>query len=274
MAQAGDHIIVANTGQPYRESLTLTGHRHSGSPLGPLVISGNGAVLDGRGEIPPERWEYVAGDVFCVAPALMGTQQLYSGPRPALRRPVAADAVSLPPLAPGEWCWWNSKFHFRVEADKLPDDYALSCCRLRTAFILYYVHDVVIENFVIQGYQTDGITVADVADAVLIQGVVSRGNGRAGIAVAGVARVELNLCLLAANGETQLLNETSATTRVYDSRLTDDTAPAVSVHGGQVLFPTDAPQASNEQRTKMRNNVRRNKSPGVAERHVRGPNVP
>src|SRR5687768_4967226 len=42
-----DRIILANTGEPYRESISLVG-RHSGIEKAPFEIIGNGAVLDGQ----------------------------------------------------------------------------------------------------------------------------------------------------------------------------------------------------------------------------------
>src|SRR5262245_5623529 len=41
----GDRIVIANTGQPYREGITLQGGRHSGSDRFPTTILGNGATL-------------------------------------------------------------------------------------------------------------------------------------------------------------------------------------------------------------------------------------
>ena len=46
LADGGDHIQLANTGQPYRESITLQGARHSGGPFTPFVLDGSGATLE------------------------------------------------------------------------------------------------------------------------------------------------------------------------------------------------------------------------------------
>ena len=44
-AAKGDRIILAGTDQPYRESITLQGGRHSGfDAAAPFVIQGNGAA--------------------------------------------------------------------------------------------------------------------------------------------------------------------------------------------------------------------------------------
>ena len=59
VAQEGDRIVVANTGEPYRESLTLFGLRNSGTPQKPFVILGNGAELDGAVRVDPRGWQYV-----------------------------------------------------------------------------------------------------------------------------------------------------------------------------------------------------------------------
>src|SRR5262245_41138056 len=48
IAQPTDRIIIANTRQPYRESITMQGPRHSGDDRYPFMLIGNGAVLDGR----------------------------------------------------------------------------------------------------------------------------------------------------------------------------------------------------------------------------------
>jgi len=55
LAVQGDRIVLANSGEPYRESISLAGSRHSGDVLRPLVIEGNGAILDGSAPVPASR---------------------------------------------------------------------------------------------------------------------------------------------------------------------------------------------------------------------------
>lgn len=235
LALAGDRIVLANTGEPYRENVCLVGSRHSGSPVASFIIQGNGAVLDGSGPIPPDGWTYEAGDVFSYAPSRLGSQQLFLAGRPALRRPVARDAVTLPPLEPLEWCFWNGRIYFRVEQGKLPADYPLGCCRLPAAIAMYHVRDVVIQDLVIQGYQCEGISVADIIDSVRLERVTLRANGRSGIAIAGATRVELDQCSLYDNGEAQLVNDDFAQTRLYATQILPTTAPAIARRGGQIF---------------------------------------
>src|SRR5437762_10801500 len=56
IAYPGDRIIVANTGQPYREGITVQGPRHSGLDRFPTIISGNGATLDGSMSLSDNVW--------------------------------------------------------------------------------------------------------------------------------------------------------------------------------------------------------------------------
>ena len=68
VARKGDRIILVNTGEPYRESVTLQGGRHSGYPDAPFEIVGNGAVLDGVQPVPVDAWTIVEGNLFRFQP--------------------------------------------------------------------------------------------------------------------------------------------------------------------------------------------------------------
>ena len=47
LVRHGDRIVLANTGEPYREMISLCDVGQRGYPDLPLVIQGNGATLDG-----------------------------------------------------------------------------------------------------------------------------------------------------------------------------------------------------------------------------------
>ena len=53
LATASDRIVLANTGVPYRESITLFGRRNSGLEDFPFIINGNGAILEGADPVRP-----------------------------------------------------------------------------------------------------------------------------------------------------------------------------------------------------------------------------
>lgn len=232
MARAGDRIVLANSGEPYRESVSLVGGPHSGLPGHPFVIEGNGATLDGRTIIPPEAWESYHGAVFRFAPRRLAYQQLYLNNKPALRHPTPRGGA-LPKLAPLEWFLDGGYLYFRIEDERMIDDYALSCAVEKTGITAYKVHDVVIQNLTIQGFQIDGIQVHDSVEC-LVGGVVSRGNGRTGIAVVGASRARLDRCMLGDNAEAQLLVEYPARATVLECDLLPKAAPPIINRGGQV----------------------------------------
>lgn len=232
LVRPGDRVVVANTGQPYRESLVLCGSRHSQSFAGPFILEGGGAVLDGTASVPPERWQHHLDDVYCFAPECLGYQQLYLGGRPAVRHPTAPADHSLPELQPLEWCLAQGKIFFRTEPLRMPQEYALSYSVLGAGLRLYFVQDVLVRDLTIQGFQTDGVRVCDVAHGVRFERVRSRGNGRSGISLGGSAKVEIEDCLLGGNGASQLRQDDFAQTRVYTTRLLTGTAPGLELRGG------------------------------------------
>ena len=131
LAEAGDCIVLAKTSEPYRESLSLTSSKHSGSPLGSFIIEGNGAVLDGSAAVPDDAWRHFEADVFYFEPAGMGYQQFFLPGGAAVRHPVSSTAVRLPALEPSEWCLKDGRIYFRVKSGRLPQAYRAACCGLR-----------------------------------------------------------------------------------------------------------------------------------------------
>jgi len=103
MAVGGDRVVVADTGTPYREEVSLTGERNSGANQREFVLDGGGATLDGSLPIPAKAWEHWEGDVFRFRPKRLGFQQLFLNERPAREHPITKDNWRLPALAPLEW---------------------------------------------------------------------------------------------------------------------------------------------------------------------------
>jgi len=236
LAIGGDRIVLANSGQPYRESVSLVGDRHSGNALGPFVIEGNGAILDGSAPVSPEAWEHSRGPVFRFRPARLGHQQLFLDDRPALRVPVSRQAEDPPDLGPMEWCLYAGHIYFSVAPDstRLPPDYPLSCADQRVGITLYHVERVAIVDLTVQGFQLDGINAFNSARDVTLSGVTCRGNGRSGITVGGASQVRIDACLVGNNGAAQLLTLPYSETGVENTELLPNTAPGWVDQGGRV----------------------------------------
>lgn len=235
LTRSGDRVVVANTGRPYRECLTLAGGNHSGDSLGPFTILGNGATLDGTAPIRPRDWEHYRADVFRYRPRRMAFQILYLAGKPAVRAPAVAEDDPLVALRPLEWCLHQGAIYFRVEPKKSVYSYDLACCGETVGITLHQVRDVVIADLVVQGYQLDGVAAHDLVEDCTLVGLTCRGNGRSGVAVSGASEVAIESCLLGDNGHCQLFTEGFSTTVLRDVELLANTAPAVISEGGEVI---------------------------------------
>ncbi len=235
LAQQGDRVVLANTGAPYRETLSLSAAKHCGLPGLPFVIEGNGAILDGSRPIPPTAWEFHRDSTFCVKPPRLGYQQLFLNGRPPKRVPVAPEASEVPKLEPLEWCIFNGRIYFAVEKERTPHDYDLTCAYLPVGITLYHVHDVAISQLKVQGFQIDGINAHDGTRDCILSEVVSRGNGRAGVTVAGCSKLHVYGCVVGDNGTAQVYTEALGAVSIHDSDVLENTAPAFMREGGRIF---------------------------------------
>jgi hypothetical protein len=234
LAGPGDRVNVANTGEPYRECLTLQAARHSGLPDRPFQLVGNGAILDGSAEVPVDAWEHATRDVYRFQPPRMAHQMLYLDGRPANRRPTDQQTSTLPSLEPLEWCLFDRHLYFRCEPGKVPRQYVLRYTAEQAGITLYEVRHVTVMDLIVQGFQLDGINAHDgVFDGNLI-GITARGNGRCGISVGGASRVKIISCVVGDNGVAQVRTEGFCETRIISSNLLENTAPALLQDGGRV----------------------------------------
>jgi hypothetical protein len=236
ICHSGDRILLANRGEPYRESIGLSSAEHCGNAVSPLIIDGQGATLDGTEAVPGDAWENVGGAVFRFGPPRSTYQHLFLDGIPAQERKLATTDTRWPRLKPLEWYRRGAQLYFCVEADKLPREYDLAYSARQTGITLYHVHDVVITNLVVQGFRLDGINVNDGVTNCEIVDVTSRGNGRSGITVAGSSKTLIESCLIGDNGEQQLLVEGPSSTVVENCELVANTAPAVTNRGAKLLM--------------------------------------
>jgi Right handed beta helix region len=246
-ARTGDRVVLANAGEPYRESVTLQANRHSGTIDHPFELVGNGAILEGAAPIPDSAWEHARGDVFRFSPSRKAYQLLFLGGRPAHRVPVEAFALRAPELEPLQWCLFERNIYFRAEPGRLPQQYGLTHAALPVGITLYEVRNVVLSDLIVQGFQVDGINAHDSVFNASLRGLKCRGNARSGISIGGASQVTITGCVVGNNGVAQVRTEGYSHTHIIDSDLLDNTAPPVVREGGRVYVeqaPQDAaPQA-------------------------------
>jgi len=237
----GDRIVLANTGEPYCESVTLQGGSHSGLERRNFELVGNGATLEGAAPVPEKAWESVGRGLWRFAPRLKSYQLLFLDGKPADRVPVEPEALQVPDLQPLQWCLFDRKIYFRPEEGKLPQQYALSYSVLTVGITLYDVRQVTVRDLIIQGFQLDGVNAHDNVFWAALNGLTCRGNARSGISVGGASQVRIEQCTIGNNGAAQLRTEGYSHTRLVDCRLLENTAPAIVREGGQIDEKTGEP---------------------------------
>jgi len=237
LARAGDHIVLANSAQPYRECVALVGTRHSGAaPRLPFVLDGNGATLDGSAPIPAEGWTHYRDNIFRFRPKSPGRPVLFFGGRAIPPLPLPQGTDNPPRLEPLEWCAIEGAIYFAVQSNRLPPDYKLRFAELPTGITLYQVDQVVIRNLTIQGFRADGVAAAVGARNVILDRVTCTANGQSGVCVQGGAQVEIESCKLVGNGQSQLLTLPNSETHLLASELANDTARGWVDRGGRVYL--------------------------------------
>lgn len=235
LAMTGDRILLANTGVPYRESVSLVGSRHSGSSLNWFLIVGNGAVLDGSAPVPTSAWEHVEGNVYRFQPPRLAHQQLFLNDVPVplvVSDPLIDQPAKLDTL---QWTLHRGHMYFAAEPLKRPEDYRLTYAALPVGITLYHVRRAGIVDLTVQGFQLDGISAFNSAVDVHLDRVVCRGNGRTGLTVGGASLVDVNESHLGDNGRAQILTQPWSTTHIHDSQLLPGTAPPIVRQGGEVM---------------------------------------
>ena len=235
IAAKGDTIHVAKTTDPYQESISLQGGRNSGLVGKSFRIIGDGVVLDGRTEVPNDDWQLVSDNTYST-PAPSPYTNLYLGNKPAERVVLEDDVSDVPALEEEQWCLVNRRIYFRTNRTKLPREYDLTYNTRRVGITLVNCLHVIVQGFVIQGFQLDGINAHDNVFGATLLGITARGNGRSGISVGGASRVTIEACLVGNNGKAQLRTEGFSETKLKNNDLIneDPKAPAIVNEGGRI----------------------------------------
>ncbi|MBI1903211.1 MAG: right-handed parallel beta-helix repeat-containing protein [Planctomycetia bacterium] len=219
LSRRGDHIVLAKTDQPYRESITLSGPRHSGGVLSPFEIDGGGATLEGSRSVPARAWEHAQGDYFRFRPSGLGPHQMLFLDGVPAQRAADAGQKALPMIEPKSWFTRDPFVYFRAEEKKLPDQYALSHAVYDVGITLYGVENVVIHDLVVQGFRIDGVQAADNVRDCILSGLTLRGNGRSGAAVSGSSQLEIAACLVGSNAQAQVVCDGHSRTKLTNCDL-------------------------------------------------------
>jgi hypothetical protein len=261
LARLGDTISLADTGVPYQECVSLTNKNASGiNAEYPFILEGNGASLDGRVTVEHEKWEHFKeiyknvkdnppeyqGDIFRLHvakyyPNAVCYCMLFVDAMPIQNKSAEPMESPVGQLNELDAALFEGYLYFRPEKGKTPEDYKLEITALRTGITLNHVDHVVIRNLIVQGFQLDGVSLANSATNVVIEQCTIRGNARAGMAVGWGSDVKASRILMCANAFSEVLTLPYSRVKIEKSRLSGDYGKpwidqSGTEHGSAALF--------------------------------------
>jgi hypothetical protein len=190
IAKPGDRIVVAPTGVAFQEEVVINGvGRESPTADFPIVIEGNGAVLDGLVPIDPLFARHLGGGLYLFETTLGPTHTsdvLFVDGVPAPRG-AGRWASGMPMLNPGEFAVWNGRMCYQAAPNDYLDRHTFAVSRLNVGMTIYRSNHWIIRNLHFRGYRLDGVRLHGPAQGLVFQYCKFLDNGRAGFAAYGLA---------------------------------------------------------------------------------------
>lgn len=225
LLRPGDVIEIANTGEPYYDALRLVGDRCSGVPALPVVVNGNGAVIDGSEPVDPAAWVPLGGGLWRLDPKRKGWFGLVRGGE-AVPEVAAPDDAAEPNPPAGRWAAWRGSIYYGAEADEIPPNEPYRIATLEAGLFFYGVHHVVVRDLTVRHFRLDGVNAHDQTSDVVLQGVTSESNGRSGVFVGGSSVITIAGGAVRDNREASVLLRELGKIDVREAAI--DTEPVVA----------------------------------------------
>ena len=221
LVQRSDSIVLANTGMPYYESISLVGSRFSGVAERPFEIVGNGAVLSGAVGIPDGAWQEVGDDLWMLKPWRKGHFVLLRGESmlPELKPAAGETWIERPELEPNNWCVWKGRIYLKTERLVDPRSLPLGVGSHDCGITVYGAKHIRVSDLTVRHFRLDGVNVHDLSRSVQLDHVQLVENGRSGLAVGGSAEVQMSASSTKANREHSLLIQELGLAEVFESNL-------------------------------------------------------
>lgn len=218
LASFADTIIVANTGVPYYDNLSFQGKKHSGDPVRPFRLVGNGATITGAMVVPEGAWREAARDVWKLTPFRKGFFQLLRDGKALseLRQTGGEKWDSIPDLEINQWCAWHGSIYYRIERLTEPSTQKLSIARRSCGITVFAAHNIVISDLTIQHFRLDGVNLHDLATGIQLEKLTLRENGRAGLAIGGSSIARMSGSDIKRNRDHSVLIQEAAAVALED----------------------------------------------------------
>lgn len=223
----GDTVEIASNGDayPYYGSLRLIGGRCSGAPGEPVLVNGNGAVLDGSEPVEPTAWVPLGGGLWRLETLPKGWYGLVRGAEPVPEVPAPAGSAE-PSPPPGRWAAWRGAVYYHALPDEIPANEPYRLATREAGLFFYGVRHVVVRDLTVRHFRLDGVSAHDQAYGVVLQNVVSESNGRSGLFIGGGAGLTVVGGAVRNNREASLLLHELGKADVREAML--DTEPVVA----------------------------------------------
>jgi hypothetical protein len=192
LAKPSDTILLANTGVPYSESISLTGSRHSGISELPFRIVGNGSIVDGSRPVPAAAWKRFDNNLWIMTPWRKGHYQLLRGFQPVPEHRLKTGADSPESIPAGSWSAWHGSIYYQAKQLEQPEDIPFRVAYHSVGLTLYKVHNVEIRDITFRHFRMDGLNAHDLSKNVRLVDVKCLANGRAGLAIGGSSHVAVD----------------------------------------------------------------------------------
>jgi hypothetical protein len=218
LLRPGDIVEIANTGDPYFDSLRLIGGSVSGVESHPTIIHGNGVILDGSEPVDPNEWDALGKGLWRLEPRPKGWFQLVRGDEAVSEAPHVNTAARPNPKL-GTWSVWRGAIYYRALPEELPPLEPYRIATREAGIFLYGVHDVVVQNLTVRHFRLDGVNAHDQTRHVLLLNIVSEKNGRSGLFAGGSSSIVIQGGATNGNREASLLLQERAKADVREVKL-------------------------------------------------------
>lgn len=213
----GDSLVFGDSGEPYFDSLNLVGARFSGSPVLPCIIQGNGATLCGIRRVPPEAWQPVGRGLWQVQFSRKGATRLFRAGATVVEHRLRSGETLADTLPLDAWGKQAGVVSIHVSPEIAPSEEEWSYAAADYGISLVNVHHLEIRELKILGFRVDGVNVDGHCRAVRLDGLSITECGRAGVAVGGSSRVDLDRCVVRDHGRHSMIITEQAGARVDET---------------------------------------------------------
>uniref|UniRef100_A0A7C2NZ45 Right-handed parallel beta-helix repeat-containing protein n=1 Tax=Schlesneria paludicola TaxID=360056 RepID=A0A7C2NZ45_9PLAN len=200
LAQAGDRIVLKSNGQPFFETLYLTGGRHCGFASRPFTIEGNGAVISGLRDLPPDGWRPQGPGLWRLSLTRKGHYRFFRDNQPIPEFLPTTRSMALDDLPLDHYFSHQGAVIFRFDEGYVPYTELWTYAAADIGVSLVDVRNLQIRNLTIVGFRVDGLNADGNCRGVVLDNVTLEHNGRAGLSANGTSQVFVESSRLTGNG--------------------------------------------------------------------------